>query len=69
MNKTLDENMFKEDFYCPGSIEGDLPDFSVTWDGSQPGVVIAECEFDRSGLNRLIGALRAARNETFGADA
>lgn len=60
--------MPKENFYSEDSVEGDEPIFSVTWGELQPGVVVAECEFDRSGLNRLIRALRTARDKTFGAD-
>lgn len=63
--------MPKETFWDSAtSVEGDESDpiVTVTWGGDQPAVQINGVEFDRSGTNRLIRALRRARDSTFGAD-
>lgn len=66
--------MPKENFYDSSiRVEGDglPPDLVVAWGGwgeSQPEVTVNGIAYDRSGLNRLIGVLRRARNQTYGAD-
>lgn len=63
--------MPKENFYDSSTrVEGDglPPDLVVAWGESQPKVMVNGIAYDRSGLNRLIGALRKARNQTYGAD-
>lgn len=64
--------MPKENFYDSSTrVEGDglPPDLVVAWaSGDRPEVKINGFVYDRSALNRLISALRRARNQTFGAD-
>jgi hypothetical protein len=65
--------MPKESFWNPTALEGDDPDLSVSWGETPvPQVVIdmrgGELKTDRSGLNRLIGSLRKARNQVYGPD-
>ena len=63
--------MPKENFYDSSTrIEGDglPPDLGVAWGSNQPEVTINEIAYDRSGLNRLIAALRKARDQTYGRD-
>jgi hypothetical protein len=63
--------MPKENFYDSSTrIESDglPPDLVVAWGESQPKVTINGIGYDRSGLNRLIGSLRKARNQTYGVD-
>lgn len=45
------------------------PVLTVTWGSEQPVVNINGTPIDRSGVNRLIRALRRARDATYGADA
>lgn len=65
--------MPKENFYWSGQVEGDgrEPDLTVTWheDAHPIGVRLNGHIMDRAGLNRLIKALRRARDYTYGADA
>lgn len=61
--------MPKARFWKSTAVEGDDPDLTVTWGDKQPEVQINGTAFDRSGLNRLIRALRRARDQTFGSDA
>lgn len=44
------------------------PVLTVSWGGELPAVKLNGIESDRSGVNRLIRALRRARDATFGAD-
>lgn len=63
--------MPKENFYDSSTrVEGDglPPDLTVTWGIDQPEVKVNGIVYDRSGLNRLIAALRKARNQTYGPD-
>lgn len=63
--------MPKENFYDSSTrVEGDglPPDLVVAWGSSQPEVTINKIGYDRSGLNRLIAALRKARDQTYGRD-
>ena len=62
--------MPKENFYDSSRVDGDEfdPDLVVSWGEFMPGVTINGIEYDRSGLNRLIRALKRARKQTFGED-
>jgi hypothetical protein len=61
--------MPKEGFWSPTKLEGDPPDLTVSWgDTVSPQVFVNDMPMDRSGLNRLIGTLRRARNQVYGAD-
>lgn len=63
--------MPKENFYDSSTrVEGDglPPDLVVSWGKERPEVMVNDIPFDRSGLNRLIAALKRARNQTYGAD-
>ena len=62
--------MPKESFYDSVRVEGDgiPPDLVVLWGLDQPQVTINDVVYDRSGLNRLIGVLRKARDRTYGRD-
>lgn len=64
--------MPKENFYDSKTrVQGDglPPELVVSWgEEDGPKVTINDVEYDRSGVNRLIAALRKARNQTFGAD-
>lgn len=63
--------MPKERFYFSGQVEDDgrEPDLIVAWgETPTPQVLINGHPVDRSGLNRLIRALRRARDGVFGAD-
>ena len=66
--------MPKENFYA-SAVEGDPPvlDLTVSWGLTDvPAVLIKGGgefkQYDRSGLNRLIGVLRRARDQVYGAD-
>lgn len=64
--------MPKEKFYFSGQVENDgrAPDITVSWgEAPQPQVLINGNAADRSGLNRLIRALRRARDQAYGQDA
>lgn len=61
-----------EKFYDSDTrVEGDglPPDLIVAWGGNQPAVTVNGVAYDRSGLNRLIAALKRGRDSMFGADA
>lgn len=61
--------MPKESFWSPVQIEGEKPELTVAWGTTPtPGVHLNDMELDRSGLNRLITALRRARDAVYGAD-
>jgi hypothetical protein len=63
--------MPRESFWNPAKVEGDPPDLTVAWGWEKPGapeVMVNDMPMDRSGLNRLIGTLRRARNQVYGAD-
>lgn len=61
--------MPKESFWSPTQIEGEQPELTITWGTTPtPGVYLNNREIDRSGLNRLITALRRARDSVHGAD-
>ncbi len=60
-----------EKFYYNGQVENDgrAPDLTVSWgDSLPPQVLINGNPAERSGLNRLIKALRKARDQVYGAD-
>lgn len=52
------------------AVEGDgsEPVLTLCWGDSQPEVTLNGVVFDRSGLNRLLGDLKRARNATYGED-
>ena len=62
--------MPKEKFYEAGKTADEEPYLEVAWGVTDvPQVTINGIPFhDRSGLNRLIGVLRKARNQVYGAD-
>jgi hypothetical protein len=61
--------MPKEKFYGIGAVEGDEPDITVSWGVTdEPQVLLNGKRYDRSGLNRLIGTLRRARDQVYGSD-
>lgn len=66
-----------EKFYPPAAVEGQPSDhLEIAWNRDYPAVyatlVIGEAatgiELDRSAINRMIRALRRARDATYGAD-
>lgn len=66
-----------EKFYPQTAVENKPSDMlELAWHRDYPGVYLtmlvsgtgSAIELDRSGLNRLIKALRKARDQTFGAD-
>lgn len=60
--------MPKETFWDAAAVDGDgvsEPVLTVAWGGA---VFINGSGIDRSGINRLIRALRRARDATYGAD-
>lgn len=66
-----------EKFYPPTAVEGQDGDhLAIAWGGRSPSVVIdlkvaglnGGFPLDRSGINRMIRALRRARDATYGAD-
>lgn len=63
--------MPSEKFYYSGQVENDgqAPDLTVAWgETPEPGVLINGNRADRSGINRLIKALRKARDQVYGSD-
>lgn len=63
--------MPRESFWDPAKKEGDEPDLTVAWgweDHTKPRILVNAMPMDRSGINRLIGVLRKARNQIYGAD-
>ena len=66
-----------EKFYPQTAVEDEPSDLlELAWHREYPGVYLtmlvsgvgSAIELDRGGLNRLIGSLRKARNQTFGKD-
>jgi hypothetical protein len=66
-----------EKFYPSTTVEGQPSDhLEIAWHRDTPGVVItlevdgvgAAWFMDRSGINRMVRALRRARDASFGAD-
>jgi len=50
-------------------MEGEQPDITISWGDPEPGVTINGHTFnDRAAVNRMIRALRRARDRTFGRD-
>ncbi|KZL33207.1 MULTISPECIES: hypothetical protein [Rhodococcus] len=63
-----------EKFYDSRTVEGDtnIPVVTIGWsrpgESADPGPHVNGVPFDRSGINRMIAALRRARDQVYGAD-
>jgi hypothetical protein len=61
--------MPKEKFYAADTVVGGSEHLAVAWGVNDvPQVLINGVQYDRSGLNRLIGTLRRARDQVYGSD-
>lgn len=61
-----------EKFYRHTATPNDEPDLVIAWgtgdEAGPPQVLVNDVVYDRSALNRMIRALRRARDQVYGAD-